>query len=72
MVNKESPLNQGDLTNEAWVNQAQQQFKPVPLIYKGPADSTVDKVLITSNESENFLVKVSALQRLRFKFVVIV
>lgn len=58
MVNKESPLNQGDLSSEAWVNQSAQQFKPVPLVYKGAAETTVDKVLITSNESENFVVKV--------------
>lgn len=33
-------------------------YKPSPLSYKAPAPSYVDKVLITSNESEHFLVKV--------------
>jgi DNA-directed RNA polymerase III subunit RPC2 len=59
MINKESPLNQGDLSTEAFVNNSQQQYKAVPLTYKGNADSTVDKVLVTSNESENFVVKVN-------------
>ena len=35
------------------------RYKGTPLVYKGPAPCTVDKVVITSNESENFIVKVS-------------
>lgn len=34
------------------------RYKATPLSYKGTAPSTVDKVVITSNESENFIVKV--------------
>ena len=34
------------------------RYKQTPLCYKGPAPCTVDKVVITSNESENFIVKV--------------
>ena len=33
-------------------------YKPSSLIYRGAAPSYVDKVLITSNESEQFLIKV--------------
>jgi len=34
------------------------RYKQTPLVYKGAAPSTVDKVVITSNENENFIVKV--------------
>ena len=33
-------------------------YKPSPVTYKAPAPSYVDKVLITSNESDHFLVKI--------------
>jgi hypothetical protein len=36
-----------------------QEFKPSPLTYKGAMRATVDKVLITSSESDNFIIKVS-------------
>lgn len=55
MVNKESPINATDLGEGITQSPL---YKPVPLTYKAPAPSYVDKVLITSNESENFLVKV--------------
>jgi DNA-directed RNA polymerase beta subunit len=34
------------------------QYKPAPLSYRGQAPFHVDKVLITSNEHEQFLIKV--------------
>lgn len=54
MVNKESPINSADLADGT----SQTLYKPMPLSYKGPAPSFVDKVVITSNESDHFLVKV--------------
>jgi hypothetical protein len=38
----------------------QGQYKPTPLSYKAPAPSHVDQVLITHNESGDFLVKVNS------------
>ena len=59
MVNKQSPTNSGEAGESVTgSSQTQPQYKSVPLTYKGPAPSYVDKVLITSNESDNFLVKV--------------
>lgn len=54
MVNKESPMNSSDLADGT----SQTLYKPVPVSYKGPAPSYVDKVVVTSNESDHFLVKV--------------
>lgn len=61
LVNKSSPVsvNGGDATDPlSPVTPATVQYKPVPLTYRGPTVSTVDKVLITSNEQDNFIVKV--------------
>ena len=55
MVNKETPINAMDLGEG--VNPSP-LYKPTPLSYKAPAPSYVDKVLITSNEKDHFLVKV--------------
>lgn len=55
MVNKECPVNLGDLAENAT---AIPRHKPMPLSYKAPVKSYVDKVLITSNENDVFLVKV--------------
>jgi len=55
MVNKESPVSVAELDGGVG---GVSQYKPSPLSYKAPAPAYVDKVLITSNESEHFLVKV--------------
>ena len=55
LVNKYSPVNQ----TEAMEGDAQHEFKSTKLTYKGSVQATVDKVLITSNENEHFIVKVS-------------
>jgi DNA-directed RNA polymerase III subunit RPC2 len=55
LVNKFSPMNQGDLMDGAGGNV---EFKHTKLTYKGSAPSTVDKVMITSNEHDNFIVKI--------------
>ena len=34
------------------------EYKPSPITYKGAARATVDKVMLTSNENETFLIKV--------------
>jgi DNA-directed RNA polymerase III subunit RPC2 len=57
MVNKESPLSSTDI-NDAALSTQSTKYKHVPLSYKGPVPSMVDKVVISSNESEHFLVKV--------------
>lgn len=51
LVNKYTPSNAND---ESTVG----TMKPSPLVYKGPAPCTVNKVLITSSESEKFVIKV--------------
>ena len=55
MVNKESPMNSSDLADGT----SQTLYKSCPISYKAPAPSYVDKVVITSNESDHFLVKVN-------------
>lgn len=64
MVNKQSPTD--TTTTFAGVGFAmsngpaapQVEYKPTPLGYGGSAPSYVDKVIVTSNEHENFLIKV--------------
>ncbi|CAM9169604.1 unnamed protein product [Laminaria digitata] len=45
MVNKHSPANTSD-------------FASTPLTYKAPAESYVDKVVLTANENEDYLIKI--------------
>jgi hypothetical protein len=58
MVNKESPLDTssnlagGEFGIGGGISMAQVQYKPSGMSYRGGAPSYVDKVLITSNESE--------------------
>lgn len=64
MVNKSTPTNaiSNDLSDTVGLGSsapaAKVSYKPCPLVYKGAASCTVDKVVITSNENENFIVKV--------------
>jgi DNA-directed RNA polymerase III subunit RPC2 len=63
MCNKESPADTttsivGTEFGFQNVASSQPSFKPSSLTYRGAAPSYVDKVLITSNENEQFLVKV--------------
>lgn len=63
MVNKESPMdttsNTGtDLGLNVGMSMSNVQYKPTPMSYRGQAPYHVDKVLITSNEHEQFLIKV--------------
>jgi len=69
MVNKESPVDTsmaiagsefGSQGTQAAI--AQMEYKPSGLSYRSSAPSYVDKVLITSNEYEHFLVKVCVRQ----------
>lgn len=57
MVNKSSPLNHFDVSLDN-VQNHNPSYKPVPLTYKAPAPAFVDKVLISSNENEQHLIKV--------------
>lgn len=62
LVNKFTPVNTGEIIDgQADMNKANasaEEFKHTKLSYKGAAPSTVDKVLITSNEHDNFIIKV--------------
>jgi DNA-directed RNA polymerase III subunit RPC2 len=64
MVNKESPANTtgdiggADLGMNMGMSAAAMQYKPSGMSYRGQAPCHVDKVLITSNEHEQFLIKV--------------
>jgi DNA-directed RNA polymerase III subunit RPC2 len=54
LVNKWTPVNQTDMVDGTTA----QEYKSAKMTYKGAVEATVDKVLITSNENENFIVKV--------------
>ncbi len=57
LVNKQTPANTNDqLSNPG--NLPDSCYRPAPLSYKGPKYSYVDKVLLTSNESDQFIIKV--------------
>lgn len=59
LVNKFSPMNQGDVVEgSAGPTGGANDFKSTKITYKGSVRATVDKVLITSNESDNFIVKI--------------
>lgn len=64
MVNKESPIDTtnnvggSDLGLGMGVTAANVQYKPSGMSYRGQAECHVDKVLITSNEQEQYLIKV--------------
>jgi len=63
MVNKESPMDtstgmSGDFGIQSAGMARQMQYKPSGMSYRGGAPVHVDKVLITSNENEQFLIKV--------------
>lgn len=65
MCNKESPLDTTSNIvgvdfgfNSGIPTQPQVQYKPSSLSYRGSAPSYVDKVVITSNENEQFLIKI--------------
>eukprot|EP00981_Chlorochromonas_danica_P006492 scaffold1403_cov180-Ochromonas_danica.AAC.19 len=57
IVNKFTPLNTGEII-DGRVDAGPEEYKPSKLTYKGAVPSTVDKVLITSNENEHFIIKV--------------
>lgn len=63
MVNKQSPIN----TTENFPAPAPDgsTHKPSPLTYKAPKDHFyhVDKVLVTRNETESYLIKVRRLRK---------
>jgi DNA-directed RNA polymerase III subunit RPC2 len=68
MVNKESPMDTSmsmggaEFGLQGSVAVSQIQYKPTGMSYRGGAPVYVDKVLITSNENEQFLVKVCVRQ----------
>jgi len=55
LVNKESPVTLSD-TGEGVTGEV--MYKSSPITYKSSAPAYVDKVVITSNEYDNFLVKI--------------
>lgn len=71
MVNKESPMDTSmsmggaEFGLQGSVAMSQIQYKPTGMSYRGGAPVYVDKVLITSNENEQFLVKVCVRQTRR-------
>ena len=66
MVNKESPTDTTTAIDAAELNGrtafSQQEYRPSDMKYRSSAPSYVDKVLITSNENEQFLIKVMVRQ----------
>ena len=71
MVNKESPMDTSsniggaDFGIGGGIAMSQVQFKPSGMSFRGSAPAYVDKVLITSNENEQFLIKVMLRQTRR-------
>ena len=64
LVNKFVPVGSSDTSAAAGgVPGAPVEMKSVPLMYKGAAPCTVNKVLITSSESDKFVIKVCTLGR---------
>lgn len=57
-INKQTPINTRDPVPDSYP-QMDSFYKPTPQYYKGPSGETgvVDKVLLTSNEENHFLVK---------------
>ncbi|RYH19425.1 DNA-directed RNA polymerase subunit B [archaeon] len=57
LVNKYTPINTGEVVdaNEQIDPNA---YKETKMSYKGPVPSTVDKVIITSNEHDYFIIKI--------------
>lgn len=68
MVNKESPMDTSmsmggaEFGLQGSVAMSNIQYKPTGMSYRGGAPVHVDKVLITSNENEQFLIKVMVRQ----------
>lgn len=56
LVNKFSPSNTTDIMGDGATGGG--EYKPSKITYKGATVSTVDKVVITSNEHDSFIVKV--------------
>lgn len=57
LVNKQMPANQTDtLANPS--NLPDSQYRPQAMTYRGAEHAYVDKVLLTSNENDHFLIKV--------------
>jgi DNA-directed RNA polymerase III subunit RPC2 len=57
LVNKQMPKNTNDmLSNPSTLPDS--EYRAAPLGYKGPEHAYVDKVLLTSNENDHFLIKV--------------
>jgi DNA-directed RNA polymerase III subunit RPC2 len=57
LVNKYSPVNTGEIV-DGRLDANTDEYKHTKLTYKGATGATVDKVLITSNENDNFIIKV--------------
>ena len=57
LVNKYTPANTGDII-DGQLDSKSDEYRHTKLSYKGAAPGTVDKVLITSNENDNFIIKV--------------
>lgn len=56
MVNKSSPAANIGPVNSGNV-QAETEYKDVPVVFKGPVPAYVEKVMISSNAEDAFLIK---------------
>jgi len=55
LVNKEAPV---DTMSGSGLSSTVSEYRMAPLYFKGPARAYVDKVVVTCNESDHFLIKV--------------
>ena len=67
LVNKEQPLAVAEGVEGSTVN-PQQHYHPAPMGYRNSTPSMVDKVLITSNENDHFIIKVLFFKVIFFKW----
>eukprot|EP00808_Paulinella_micropora_P011541 g46876.t1 len=58
VANKYTPINTQDRISSKPTMLPANMYRPETLSYKGPAPSSVDKVLMTSNEQEDIVIKV--------------
>lgn len=57
MVNKSSPVSSNNNQINPGGMQSDVEYREVPVVYKGPVPSYVEKVMISSNSDEFTLVK---------------
>lgn len=56
LINKQTPTTSANTVTQGQVQQV--EYKDVPITYKGPVESYIEKVMVTSNAEDAFLIKI--------------